>query len=221
MTVYNTMIQQEQIYTLFEDSTDNCGVEEAAHLFTLNVSERTIRDTLDMRFSTQRGFEIFREWLLETTQCGEIYWRGYENDLVTHDGEKIATGSFEIEGFEMGLRDLLIEIYEDKYSQQKGEELAKTLNSEEISQPARILATIIHRHEKYTVHDGLNQSTLRSCLSIIVDEQYTPEDIEQVLDELIHAGAIAKQGSDIYVRLALTSLPEPQQHLPRLAPLVE
>lgn len=70
------MIQQEQIYTLFEDSTDNHGIEEAAYLFALDLPESTIRDILDMRFSTQRGFETFREWLLETTQCEEIHWGG-------------------------------------------------------------------------------------------------------------------------------------------------
>jgi len=213
------MATQGALYDILEQETP--AIEEVAYLCALGIKKSCIRSTLQVRHRTAEGFEQFEDALLEATGCDAINWEHGSARLVTPENESQSIRSFEVEGIDQTLDEVLLTAYDDLYKKQKSEELADALSPGAVSRPARIIATLARRRYHNTRTSSLDKSFLWDSFGLVENETFERDARLDILNELVRVGCIVKDGADIYVRPALAALSQPDEYLPVVGVLEE
>jgi len=208
------MVNQGEVYDLAQELSEDIGFGDALFMFSNNLPEKKIRGNLQIRYRSAGAYDELRERILSLTNSETIGWNASKHRLVSSEGDQVYLDQFEVADIDESFDQVLKDAYEDILIKERTERLLDNLSTGEISRTSRIIAGLALRHNRTKTSDKIDSSFLWDTYNLIETENIEQMARKDILNELVRAGCIVRDGSNMYLLPEFTALENPEEYLP-------
>jgi hypothetical protein len=209
------MITEAAIFELMEKYSDTPEAGEAAYMLSQEMRAAQITENLSYRYGSGQGYAQVKEDFAEMT--------GYDVDdsnefRVVLDDEERRLSRMTAPDVGAPLQDRIRHAFVEELVPKLQEQMVDHLS--ELSDEAQLIAGVARHGYDIGLWDrNVRNQTVWHCYALVNEHALTDREKSTYMNELIEAGCIYGENSNIRLTPMLARLNDPNEHLPFLKPV--